>query len=196
MKTVSTVVLAASLAFTAQAATASPSSKAFEEFQNRCVAQVVNGDTHAMDGLEALPTKDTQRILAALGADPSQADKTRIWLTSSDRYLLFTMVKEDAFCQLVGFQVDFPEMRSAYLKWREKYAKGYKSDSDFELKPMKPVSLNKKTAGVFMAKPTDDGGVLQVFVQYRPEFLKGFASIILIRLPVMSPAAKELLQRK
>jgi len=142
------------------------------------------------------PEKNIRNVLVFLGASTNQADKTEIWFTSSDRFFLFTKVGEDAVCHLVGVQVDFPDMESAFLDWQAKFGGGYRSDREFEIRSINPLTLNKQVAGVYMAKPTEDGGVLQVFVQYHPDYKQGFASILLVRLKEMSPAAKELLQEQ
>ncbi|GEM_PF-5102979 len=193
---ISPAVIALSLALGAQATTASPSSEAFEDFQTHCAAPIANGAPLTMDGLQAIPARENRRVLAALGVAASEADQFRIWRTSSSKYLLITWAQHDVFCQMVGVGVDLAEMRPAFLEWQEIHAKDYTADSAFELASHGPPSHVRTSAGVFMARPTDDGGVLQISVQYHPDVLNGFASILLIRLPGMTPAALEVLQEK
>ncbi len=196
---ISPAVIALSLALGTQATTASPASEAFEDFQTHCAAPIANGAPLIMDGLQAIPARENRRILAALGTAAGEADHFQIWRTSSRKYLLITwaeQAEQDVFCQMVGVGVDFAEMRPAFLEWQETHAKDYTADSPFELAAHGPPSHVRTSAGVFMARPTDDGGVLQLTVQYHPDVLNGFASVLLIRLPVMSPAAREVLQEK
>lgn len=179
------LLLPAFLFFASTVLAEDEANSALDAFEKICLPLVEGKDRAAKTKFQAFPLELQDRIAQAIGA-PGKPDHETMRNLGLARYFLHTLDNHDDVCIVAGFPDTFSEIQSAVMNWLTNEGREFSGSA-------KPFDLDEnRRAGIFLAKRTNDGGVVQVTSHFFEYSGYRIATIAAIKLPEPSPAALEL----